>query len=53
LRSAFLFGMLVFGNIVDNIGNPKKFAIALQFLLAVSWLGCGIQIALYVGSDCN
>ena len=41
LRIAFLFGLLLVGNIIDNTPTPKSMAIILQFSLAVVWIFTG------------
>jgi hypothetical protein len=38
IRMAFAFGFLIYGNILDNIHNPKKFGIVLEFFLAFSYI---------------
>ena len=45
LRIAFLVGLLVIGNIIDNISSPKSLAIALQLALAVVWAATGLMVA--------
>ena len=45
MRIAFLVGLLVIGNIIDNISSPKRLAIALQLALAVVWAATGLMVA--------
>ena len=45
LRIAFLVGLLVIGNIIDNIPSPKFIAIALQLTLAIVWTATGLMVA--------
>lgn len=42
LRYAYQFGILIVGNLIDNIPTPKYFVIALQFILGISWICHGL-----------
>ena len=33
-----MIGVLVIGNIIDNVSTPKYLSIAIQFSLAITWL---------------
>jgi len=41
---SYLFGVLLIGNILDNIPNPKILALTLQLLVAFSWILTGIHV---------
>ena len=41
MRIAFLFGFLLFGNIVDNSATPKIMVISIQIILALVWILTG------------
>ena len=45
MRIAFLVGLLIVGNITDNIPSPKYIAIVLQLTLAVVWTTTGLMVA--------
>ena len=53
-RLAFLFGMLIVGNVVDNVATPRTLVIVLQLGLAFCWFinGWELEIALKEES-CN
>ena len=41
-RLSFMFGLILFGNMIDNMNTPKAVAITLQICLAVTWVGTGV-----------
>ena len=51
LRLAFLFGFLLFGNIIDNSPTPKLMAILLQFSLAIVWTATGLLVNYIVSQE--
>ena len=38
LKASYMIGVLVIGNIIDNVSTPKYLSMALQFSLAITWL---------------
>lgn len=36
-KMTFLFGVIIVGNVVDNVSHPKWVALFLQITLGVSW----------------
>ena len=45
LRIAYLIGVVLVGNVVDNIGNPKRLMVDLSFSLAFFWLSFGFYFS--------
>lgn len=45
LKIAFIVGLLIFGNLIDNISTPKYLAIGIQFSIAVIWITTGLMVA--------
>jgi hypothetical protein len=43
LHLSLLFGMLCFGNIIDNTQNTKYLAVCCQLGLGITWLLSGFQ----------
>ena len=41
LKETFMLGLIVFGNIVDNVSQPLWVAIFAQVFLGVSWILIG------------
>jgi hypothetical protein len=50
----FLFGIIIAGNIIDNVATPKTLAIFLQIWLGFSWMNTGwwVQSALAKNDKC-
>ena len=53
LHMCYMFGVLLSGNIVDNIATPKYFAIFAQTLLAAFWIGSGFFLYIDQGQGCD
>ena len=53
LRDSFLFGLIVVGNIIDNVSNPKYLLIFLQVSLSFTWVIDGLQIQYAIGHHCK
>jgi len=49
LKMTFMLGLIIVGNVVDNVSQPKWVAIFLQLALGVSWFltGCIVYQALH------
>src|SRR5437016_3865061 len=41
IRMTFAFGFLLFGNILDNIHNPKRFCLFLEGFLGITYMMTG------------
>ena len=52
-RASFLFGVLLVGNILDNIPNPKTLALTLQILVAFAWILTGIHVTYALKKNCD
>ena len=52
LRAAYLIGILIAGNIVDNIDSPKRFLILTQLGLATFWLCSGLFLSFDEAENC-
>ena len=52
LRIAYLIGVMIVGNLVDNIGNPKRLMVGLSFSLAFFWLSLGVYLSV-IDPNCS
>ena len=50
LKMTFTFGLVVIGNIVDNVSQPKWVALFLQVALGFCWIIIGV-VVWYIESD--
>jgi hypothetical protein len=41
---SFMIGLIIFGNIVDNVSHPKWVAIFVQLTISVSWGVTGLLV---------
>ena len=46
LKMTFMLGLLIFGNIVDNISQPKWLALFVQIALGFCWIMAGFEVNL-------
>ena len=55
LRLMFVFGMLVIGNVIDNMSYVKPLVVFLDFFLAICWLNTGLRIykSLHIYGHCD
>ncbi len=53
IRLSFLLGVLLAGNLLDNISNPRTFTLVLQLLLAISWILTGIHVTFAIPRGCD
>ena len=44
LKLSYLFGLVVFGNLIDNISQPKKLVQFAQIALAMYWTFTGLYL---------
>lgn len=44
LKLSFLFGLSIFGNLVDNMSQPKALIVYAQLALSLYWIYTGIVI---------
>ena len=44
LKASYMIGVLVIGNIIDNVSTPKYLSIAIQFSLAITWFSTGALV---------
>ena len=44
MKMTFMFGLIVIGNVVDNVSQPKYVTIFLQITLGLYWLITGIFV---------
>ena len=45
---SYFFGMLIFGNIIDNISNCKPMLLVVQLVLCIGWAHAGYLTNLYL-----
>ena len=43
MRLSFIFGLLIFSSLIDNMTTPKLISISLQILLALTWICLGLN----------
>ena len=51
LKLTFMFGLIIFGNVVDNVSQPKWVAIFLQLALGASWIINGFIVYKFEHED--
>ena len=44
LKMTFLFGLIIIGNVIDNVSNPKWVCIFLQATLGMTWIITGFLV---------
>ena len=44
LKMTFMFGLVVIGNVVDNVSQPKWVILFLQVGLGITWINTGALV---------
>ena len=44
MKMTFMFGLVVFGNLIDNVSRPKNVLIIFQMALSVCWILTGVLV---------
>ena len=51
LKMTFLIGMMIFGNIVDNVSQPRLLAIVIEIGLAIIWIFVGADVYMIMNTE--
>ena len=51
LKMTFLIGMMIFGNLVDNVSQPRTLAIVVQISLAIIWIFVGADVYMIMNTE--
>ena len=52
-RKSFFLGIIITGNIIDNVYNPKTIVIVLQIWLGLNWIMSAWEIQIAIKNECT